>query len=95
MTFDPAGSTDPDVTGSIVSYGWDFDGDGTIDQTTTTGGARHAHATRASAASPRALTVTDDLGAKGTATVVIDVAQRAAGRGALDLADDGPHRAVR
>ena len=36
VTFDPAGSLDPDLGGAIVSYAWDFDGDGTTDQTTTT-----------------------------------------------------------
>ena len=72
VTFDPAGSFDPDVLGSVVSYGWDFDGDGTIDLTTPSGApVTHSYATFGSF--PARLTVTDDLGAKGTATVLIDV----------------------
>ena len=72
MTFDPAGSADPDVLGSIATYGWDFDGDGTIDQTTASG-APVTHSYSAFGTYLARLTVTDDLGAKGTATVQIDV----------------------
>jgi subtilisin-like proprotein convertase family protein/PKD repeat protein len=72
VTFDPAGSFDPDVLGSVVSYGWDFDGNGTIDQTTLTGApVTHSYATFGTFLAR--LTVTDDLGAKGSATVSIDV----------------------
>ncbi len=85
---------DPDVTGSIVSYGWDFDGDGTIDQTTTSA-APVTHMYSTFGAYTAKLTVTDDLGAKGTATVLIDRPQRAADRGALDLPDGRPDRASR
>lgn len=72
VTFDPAGSADPDPTGSIISYAWDFDGDGTVDETTTTG-APVSYAYAAFGHFTARLTVTDDLGAKGTATVVVRV----------------------
>ncbi len=72
VTFDPAGSADPDVTGGIVSYAWDFDGDGTIDQTTS-GPAPVMHSYTAFGLFTARLTVTDDLGATGTTTVVINV----------------------
>ena len=72
VTFDPAGSADPDILGSIATYGWDFDGDGTIDQTTASG-APVTHSYSAFGTYLARLTVTDDLGAKGTATVQIDV----------------------
>jgi len=72
VTFDPAGSFDPDVLGSVVSYGWDFDGNGTIDQTTLTG-APVTHGYAAFGSYLARLTVTDDLGAQGTATVLISV----------------------
>ena len=72
VTFDPAGSFDPDVLGSIASYGWDFDGDGTIDLTTLDG-SPVTHSYSGFGTYPARLTVTDDLGAKGSATVQIDV----------------------
>ena len=72
VTFDPAGSSDPDPTGSIVSYGWDFDGDGTIDQTSATG-APVVHSYTDFGQYTARVTVTDDQGAATSATVVIDV----------------------
>lgn len=42
MTFDGRGSYAPD--GKIIKYGWDFDGDGTIDSTTTSPTVTHSYA---------------------------------------------------
>lgn len=72
VTFDPAGSADPDPLGSIAQYSWDFDGDGS-DDLTTTSGAPVSHAYSAFGEFTARLTVTDDLGATGSATVVVDV----------------------
>lgn len=70
VTFDPTGSTDPDLGGAIVSYGWDFDGDGTIDQTTTTGDPV-THTYSGFGQFTAQLTVTDEDGATSVATVAV------------------------
>ncbi|MGZ4688475.1 MAG: Ig-like domain-containing protein [Acidimicrobiia bacterium] len=68
---DGSASTDPDNT--IASYGWDFDGDGTVDQTTNQPTVDHTYALPASDLTP-ALQVTDSGGAVGsTAGVTLQV----------------------
>ena len=56
---------DPD--GSIVSYHWDFDGDGNTDQTTTMGQASYTY--NAAGTYPARVTVEDDQGASTTSGV--------------------------
>jgi YD repeat-containing protein len=63
---------DPDPLGSVVSYAWDFNGDGTTDLTTTSPDPV-THAYGAFANYTARLTVTDDMGATGTSTVVVQV----------------------
>jgi PKD repeat protein len=65
VAFSSAGSNDPD--GSIVSYGWTF-GDG---GTSTSASPVHTYTTPG--AFTAALTVTDNLGATGTASVGVTV----------------------
>ena len=66
VAFDGSGSSDPD--GSIAAYSWDF-GDGGH---AATAAASHAYAQ--SGAFVARLTVTDNAGSTGTATVTISVA---------------------
>lgn len=68
VRFDGSGSYDTDG-GTIVSYAWDFDGDGTIDATGPT--VEHAYYGKQTAVAR--LTVTDNDGRTGTATVSIAV----------------------
>ncbi|WP_440990813.1 PKD domain-containing protein [Haloarchaeobius baliensis] len=69
VTFDASGSSDPD--GSIATYRWDWDADGTIDSNTVTPTTTHtftsdgAHAVR--------LVVVDDDGATARAFGAVDV----------------------
>ena len=65
ITFSSSGSLDPD--GTIVSYSWNF-GDGT-----TSALANPPHAYTVTGTFAATLTVTDSLGATGTATVTINV----------------------
>jgi PKD repeat protein len=65
VTFSSAGSSDPD--GSIVSYSWAF-GDGA-----TATGASASHTYTSAGNYTSVLTVTDNLGATGTASVPITV----------------------
>ncbi|MFG2055555.1 ThuA domain-containing protein [Micromonospora sp. NPDC048930] len=72
VTFSSAGSRDPDP-GDSFTYAWDFDGDGTVDSTApdptftyTTNGQFTAR-----------LTLTDQAGTTGTATVQITVGNTA------------------
>ncbi|WP_435345335.1 PKD domain-containing protein [Haloarchaeobius sp. HRN-SO-5] len=69
VTFDASNSTDPD--GTVVSYRWDFDGDGTVDRTTGTPTTTYTYA--ASAAYALRVTVVDDDGATDTAVDAVDV----------------------
>jgi PKD repeat protein len=62
VTFDASASSDPD--GTIVEYRWDFDGDGTIDTTTTDPQTQFTYS-QASGYAPT-LTVEDDDGANAT-----------------------------
>lgn len=68
ITFDATGSFDPD--GDIDTYRWDWDGDGAVDETTTT-----PVVTRSFPAGSYdvTLTVADDNGAKSSFTRFIDV----------------------
>jgi PKD repeat protein len=78
VTFSSAGSTDPD--GRIVSYGWDFDGDGVVDRTMTSAGSTTW--TFANAGSFLVtLVATDNDGLKTTSTSSIVVAAPPTGPG--------------
>jgi hypothetical protein len=57
-------SNSEDVDGDIVTYAWDFQGDGVVDQSGPAPEAVHAYGT-GETVSPL-LTITDDLGATGT-----------------------------
>jgi len=65
--FDGSSSVDPD--GEVVSYGWDFDGDGETDLTVQTASYTFA----SSGEYPVSLTVTDDDGNSDTMTKTIEV----------------------
>jgi len=68
ITFDARVSRDAD--GSVGSYAWDFDGDGTTDAT----GATVTRSFDAPGTKPVVLTVTDDGGATGAALRTVSVA---------------------
>jgi glucose/arabinose dehydrogenase len=73
VTFDAAGSSDPDA-GDVLSYAWDLDGDGDFDDGT------EAQVTRTYTATGRVtakLRVTDSIGATDTASTVITVGEHA------------------
>lgn len=69
VTFDASGSSDPD--GSIVEYRWDFEGDGSVDQTTSdaTVDASYSETGMFDAT----VTVEDDGGATDQATTTVEV----------------------
>jgi len=69
VNFDASGSVDTD--GSIVSYGWDWDGDETIDATTAEATTSHVYA--ASGAYTPVVTVTDNEAATDTAEGAVNV----------------------
>jgi len=73
ITFDASASTDPD--GSIVSYEWDFDGDGIFDQTTSDPVVTYTYAT--SGRKSVTLRGTDDAGATGRTVISVDVGELA------------------
>lgn len=66
VSFDPSGTSDAD--GGPLTYAWDFDGDGTTDSTEA-GPVRHTY-TEAGQYNAK-LSVTDETGLTGTASVVI------------------------
>ncbi|WP_340099035.1 PKD domain-containing protein [Salinibaculum salinum] len=70
VTFDASASQDPD--GTIAEYAWDFDGDGQVEETTSSPSVTHTYQT----AGERAVTVTvtDGDGANGTAVETVTVA---------------------
>jgi PKD repeat protein len=69
-TFDASASSDD---GSIVSYGWDFDGDGTVEETTD--GPTVTHAYGSAGDYDATLTVIDEYGATDSATQSVTVAE--------------------
>ena len=69
VTFDATESSDPD--GSIVSYEWDFDGDGTVEET----GGTVTHTFEESGTYQVRLTVIDDDGLSATASERVSVEQ--------------------
>jgi PKD repeat protein len=69
VTFDASGSEDP--AGDIVSYQWDFESDGTIDETTTTPTISHVYTTVGSYTAQ--VTVVDDDGNSDSATLTVRV----------------------
>ncbi|GAB3494403.1 ThuA domain-containing protein [Amycolatopsis cihanbeyliensis] len=66
VTFDPSGTTDPD--GGPLSYAWDFDGDGSTDSGEQ-GPVSHTYAEAGQYTAK--LTVTDETGLAGAASVVV------------------------
>jgi PKD repeat protein len=70
VTFDGSASFDPD--GSIRSFEWDVDGDGTVDATGET--VEHVYATPGTF--DVTLTVTDDDGRTGSRTRTVEVSAR-------------------
>ena len=69
VDFDASGSYDPD--GSLVSYEWDFDGDGTYDRTTSGPDLSHMYPGLFSGFAT--LRVTDDDGNSALASVLVNV----------------------
>ncbi|WP_276258680.1 PKD domain-containing protein [Haloglomus litoreum] len=69
VSFDASASDDSD--GSIVEYRWDFDGDGTVESTTTSATASHSYASAGEYDAE--LTVVDDDGATAAVTEAVDV----------------------
>lgn len=69
LGFDASGSYA--IDGNIVSYEWDFDGDGVYDQTTS--GPRVEHVFEEAMSGPVGVRVTDENGQTATATTMVDV----------------------
>ena len=69
VTFDASASKDPD--GKIVSYEWDFNGDGVFDQKTTDPVVTHSYAV--SGAKTVTLRVTDNNGATTRVTKTVNI----------------------
>lgn len=69
VTFDASGSSDSD--GSVVEYAWDFDGNGTVDRTTS--GATVGHSYSEAADYGATVTVEDDAGATDEASTTVSV----------------------
>jgi len=73
ITFDATGSFDPD--GRIVSYEWDFNGDGLFEQKTTDPVVTYTYTT--SGLKSVTLRATDNEGAVARSTITVDVAELA------------------
>ena len=71
LVFEAQGAQDAD--GAIVQYRWDFDGNGSVDRTTSTPATAFAYAAAGSYAP--AVTVVDDRGGEGRATGRVAVTQ--------------------
>ncbi|WP_327050962.1 PKD domain-containing protein [Halomicrococcus gelatinilyticus] len=69
VTLDASGTTDPD--GDVERYRWDFDGDGSVERTTT--GPTVEHTYDAAGTRDVNVTVVDDGGNAVTATATVDV----------------------
>lgn len=70
ITFDAAGTSDPDIGGEVISYQWDF-GDGETDEGTQT---KHTYVEDGKYS--MVLTVTDNEGGIATKTVEINITNR-------------------
>jgi len=68
VNFSSDGSNDPDISGSIAAYAWDFGDGGSSSQ------ANPSHTYTSWGQIDATLTVTDNLGATGSATVTLDIA---------------------
>ena len=86
LTFDASASTDPD--GSIASYGWDFDGDGTTDRTTSDATVTHSYGT-AGTYTPE-LVVTDADGSPNATTETVTITANAPPRAVLAVDAHNP-----
>ncbi|MFG0328808.1 MAG: S8 family serine peptidase [Phycisphaerales bacterium] len=86
VSFNASGSFDPD--GSITDFSWDYDGDGTYDESTGTTATSFVTYT-IPGSYDAVVRVTDDGGAQDTATVTIDVSDPGGGGGEQSLAFDG------
>jgi hypothetical protein len=60
VNFDGSTSHDGELPGGIATYAWDFDGDGSTDQTTTVPTVTHAYATLGSFSAKLVVTDSDD-----------------------------------
>ncbi|HEY4706378.1 MAG TPA: CFI-box-CTERM domain-containing protein [Thermodesulfobacteriota bacterium] len=84
ITFDVAAS---DPNGVIVKFEWDFDGNGTVDATTTSAPALYTYST--SGTYSPVVTVTDDQGGTATSSTTVDVPDVSASSGAGAVSDGG------
>jgi PKD repeat protein len=96
ITFDASGASDAD--GTIETYNWDFNGDGTIDETTTAPTVSHTYAEPGQY--DVELTVVDDEGKRSTTNRVVKVTQQNAAATQIitavdSQADTSPGTAVR
>ncbi|WP_227352708.1 PKD domain-containing protein [Haladaptatus salinisoli] len=71
VTFDASGTSDPD--GDVAAYRWDFDGDGTVDQTTNESTVDHAYETPGERTAR--VTVVDGEGQTDEANATVRVAE--------------------
>lgn len=71
ITLSAAASYSPDPSKPLTTYGWDFDGDGVIDQTTSTPTVTHTYAAVFNGTA--AVTVTDSAGVSAKASTPVIV----------------------